>query len=69
MYAESQVKSTNCGDIVAPKLAVDYHTNEDSNSNHVVARYLDWRCRMSSSFIFVFDDRKHAINLAVNIRS
>lgn len=32
----------------------------------MVERSLNWRCRISSSFIYVFDDRKHAFNWAIN---
>ena len=34
-----------------------------------VERHLDWRCRIPSSFISVFDDRKHAINWAIHARN
>lgn len=63
-HTESQAKSNSRGDIVASKTAADVQSCQDLKQ--AVERHLDWRCRIPSSFIFVFDDRKHAINWAIN---
>jgi hypothetical protein len=66
-HAESQAESNSCGDIVASKTAADVQSNQDLKL--AVERHLDWRCRIPSSFISVFDDREHAINWAINARN
>jgi len=65
-HAESQAKSDSCGDIVASKMTADFQSYQDLKQ--AVERHLDWRCRIPSSFISVFDDKKHAINWAINAR-
>jgi len=64
---EYQAESNNCGGIVASKTAADVQSNQDLKL--AVERHLDWRCRIPSSFISVFDDSEHAINWAINARN
>lgn len=66
-HAESQAKSNSCGDTAASKSSADIQNRQDLKQ--AVERHLDWRCRIPSSFISVFDDRKHAINWAINTRN
>ena len=66
-HAESQAKPNNCGDITASKTAAEVQSRQDLKQG--VECHLDWRCRIPSSFISIFDDRKHAINWAINARN
>ena len=66
-HAESRVQLNSCGDTAASNTAADVQSRRDLK--RAVERHLDWRCRAPSSFMSVFDDRKHAINWAVNARN
>lgn len=65
-HAESQAKSNIDGDITAAKIGIDFKSSEEFRQ--AVTRHLDWRCRIPSSFISVFDDESHAINWAIRTR-
>ena len=60
-------ETENCGDTMASKTAADVQSRQDLKQ--AVECHLDWRCRIPSSFVSVFDDRKHAINWAINARN
>ncbi|KAF2181490.1 hypothetical protein K469DRAFT_520708, partial [Zopfia rhizophila CBS 207.26] len=66
-HAESRAESTSCGDIVASNTTTILRTCVDLKE--AVERHLDWGCRIPSSFISVFGDRKHAINWAIAARN